>query len=155
MADDRDRGGLPRAFEALLGLPGNLLQPVPDTANRSLTLAETEMLRNLNVEFRGNGLPDALYSRLVRGGAVPHMKNTCSPAAGDVKIPTPRRAAEAAAAIGAGAAERITGPGVRVLGDPALLSAVPEGPERGVHQTPSKELVRVLGHRRLKRLRRR
>jgi hypothetical protein len=28
-------------FEALLGLPERLLRPVPDTANRSLTLAET------------------------------------------------------------------------------------------------------------------
>ncbi|MFF2204195.1 hypothetical protein [Streptomyces sp. NPDC058145] len=61
--DDRDRGGPMRAFEALLGLPENLLRPVPDTANRSHTLAETEMLRNLDVEFRGNGLPDELYSR--------------------------------------------------------------------------------------------
>ncbi|GAB2843945.1 hypothetical protein GCM10027074_08270 [Streptomyces deserti] len=42
--------------------PGKVLRPVPDTANRSLTLAETEMLRNLNKEFRGNGPPDALYS---------------------------------------------------------------------------------------------
>jgi hypothetical protein len=118
--------------EALLGLPENLLQPVPDTANRSLTLAETEMLRNLNVEFRGNGLPDELYSRLVRGGAVPHMKNACSPTPRDVKIPMPRRAVEAACATGAGAALA-----------------------RSVHQTSSKELVRVLGHRCPKRLRRR
>ncbi|MEU6590972.1 hypothetical protein ABZ923_17425 [Streptomyces sp. NPDC046881] len=192
VVDDRDRGGLMRTFEALLGLPENLLQPVPDATNRSLTLAETEMLRHLNVEFRGNGLPDELYSRLVRNGAVPHMKNTCSPTPRDVKIPTPRWAVDAAAALGAEAAERITALGVRVLGDPALLSAVPERPERpdgpdqqgseepgiapeaaaralygalaaaasaaparDVHRTPSKELVRVLGHRCLKRLRRR
>ncbi|MEV6053958.1 hypothetical protein [Streptomyces sp. NPDC052107] len=185
VVDDRDRGGLLRAFEALLGLPENLLRPVPDTANRSLTLAETEMLRNLNVEFRGNGLPAELYSRLVRGGAVLHMKNACAPAPGDVKIVTPRWAVERAAAIGAASAERIAALGVRVLGDPALLSAVPEQPEAGpaeprlapevaaqalygalaaaagqasartVHQTSSRELVRVLGHRCLKRLGRR
>ncbi|GGS45148.1 hypothetical protein GCM10010206_03420 [Streptomyces cinerochromogenes] len=82
MVDDRDRGGLVRAFETLPGLPGNPARPVPDTANRSLTLAETEMLRNLNVEFHGNGLPGAPYSRLVGGGAVPHMKNACSPRPG-------------------------------------------------------------------------
>ncbi|MEU1704186.1 hypothetical protein ABZ478_02120 [Streptomyces sp. NPDC005706] len=189
VVDDRDRGGLMRSFEALLGLPENLLRPVPDTANRSLTLAETEMLRNLNVEFRGNGLPDGLYSRLVRNGAVTHMKNTCSPTPADVRIATPRWAAEAAAAIGASAAERIGALGVRVLGDPGLLSTVPEQPvpcspeprmtpeaaaralygalaaaafasgggplARDVHRTPSKELVRVLGHRCLKRLGRR
>ncbi|MEV0179302.1 hypothetical protein AB0I54_08360 [Streptomyces sp. NPDC050625] len=192
VVDDRDRDGLLRTFESLLGLPRNLLRPVPDTANRSLTLAETEMLRNLNVEFRGNGLPDELYSKLVRNGAVMHMKNACSPTPHDVKISTPRWAVEAAAEIAAGMSERIAGLGVRVLGDPALLSAVPKQTESGhavgdearispevaaqalygalaaaasvparpdrvrtVHQTSSKELVRVLGHRCLQRLRRR
>ncbi|UXY27528.1 hypothetical protein [Streptomyces sp. HUAS TT20] len=192
VVDDRDRDGLLRTFETLLGLPRNLLQPVPDTENRSLTLAETEMLRNLNVEFRGNGLPDELYSKLVRNGAVMYMKNACSPAPQDVKIATPRWALEAAAEIGAGMSERIAALGVRVLGDPAPLSAVPKQPESGhavadearispeaaaqalygalaaaasvparpdrvrtVHQASSKELVRVLGHRCLRRLRRR
>jgi hypothetical protein len=193
VVDDRDRGGLMRTFEALLGLPENLLRPVPDTANRSLTLAETEMLRNLNKEFRGNGLPDELYSTLIRNGAVMHMKNTCSPTPRDVKIATPRWAADAAARIAAEMTDRIARTGVRVLGDPAPLSAVPEppsgeGPEeasrepriapevaaqalygalaaaavrhtapaeaRTVHQTSSVELVKVLGHRCLKKLRR-
>lgn len=143
------------------------------------------MLRNLDQEFRGNELPDELYSRLARNGAVPHMKNACSPAPGDVKIGTPRWAVEAAAAIGAGAAERIGGLGVRLIGGPALLPTVPRTAEerageprmapevaararygalaaavgtvkaRTVHQTSSKELVKVLGHRCLKRLRRR
>ncbi|MEV6766798.1 hypothetical protein AB0N16_40475 [Streptomyces sp. NPDC051105] len=196
VVDDRDRDSLMRTFEALLGLPENLLRPVPDAANRSLTLAETEMLRKLNVEFRGNGLPDELYSKLVRNGAVMHMKNSCSPTAEDVKISTPDWAVEAAGRIGAEMVERIGAMGVRVIGDPSLLSALPEqrGPAAGpaaagariapevaaqalygalaaaaaapvrhtaeakartVHQTSSKELVRVLGHRCLKRLRRR
>ncbi|MGW2515912.1 hypothetical protein ACWC09_02540 [Streptomyces sp. NPDC001617] len=190
VVDDRDRGGLMRTFETLLGLPENLLQPVPDTANRSLTLAETEMLRNLNKEFRGNGLPDELYSRLIRNGAVMHMKNACSPTPQDVKISTPAWAVEAAAGIGAEMAESIARMGVRVVGDPALLSAVPKSAEqapqepriapevaaqalygalaaaaaapvrhatpaksRTVHQTSSKELVKVLGHRCLQKLR--
>ena len=189
VVDDRDREGLMRTFETLLGLPANLLESVPDTANRSLTLAETEMLRNLNREFRGNDLPDELYSKLIRNGAVMHMKNACRPTSRDVKISTPGWAVEAAAGIGAEMAERIAATGVRVLGDPALLSAAPKpagpagpteaviAPEvaaqalygalaaaaatpdrasaRGVHQTSSRELVRVLGHRCLKRLRRR
>lgn len=195
VVDDRDREGLMRTFEALLGLPAHLLNPVPDAANRSLTLAETEMLRNLNKEFRANELPAELYSQLVRNGAVMHMKNTCTPGPGDVKIPTPQWAVEAAAEIGAEIAERIDGAGVRVIGDMRLLSAVqlsaaqqpasrsdpdpriaPEvaahalygalaaaaaapvrhtaaAKSRTVHQTSSKELVRVLGHRCLKRLR--
>ncbi|MCX4860285.1 hypothetical protein [Streptomyces canus] len=193
VVDDRDREGLMRTFEQLLGLPENLLQPVPDAANRSLTLAETEMLRNLNKEFRGNGLPDELYSKLVRNGAVMHMKNACSPSPEDVKILTPEWAMEAAAEIGAEMAGRIGELGVRIIGDPGLLSAVPKAPAldgipaprispeaaaralygalaaaaesavrhaspakaRTVHQTSSKELMRVLGHRCLKKLRRR
>ncbi|MFI6434648.1 hypothetical protein [Streptomyces sp. NPDC050759] len=191
VVDDRDRGGLMRTFERLLGLPENLLQPVPDAANRSLTLAETEMLRNLNKEFRGNGLPDELYSKLVRNGAVMHMKNACSPSPDDVKILTPEWAVAAAAEIGAEMAGRIGDLGVRVVGDPGLLSAVSKAsaldgipapriaPEvaaralygalaaaaespvrhtspakaRTVHQTSSRELMRVLGHRCLKKLR--
>ncbi|MFI6334503.1 hypothetical protein [Streptomyces sp. NPDC050535] len=209
VVDDSDRGGLMRTFESLLGLPDGLLVPEPDTANRSLTLAETEMLRELNKEFRGNGLPDELYSKLVRGGAVMRMKNTCRPAPGDARITTPAWALDAAADIGAEMAERIGAMGVRVLGDPALLSVVPAAkglvpaagnpvpdsesdvpagrsaepapvridPQvaaqalygvlavaaaaparraavRSVHQTSSRELVRVLGHRVLKRLKR-
>ena len=201
VVDDRDRDGLMRTFEALLGLPDNLLQPVPDTGNRSLTLAETEMLRNLNKEFRGNGLPDELYSQLVRNGAVMHMKNACSPTPRDVKISTPQWAVEAAAGIAAEMIDRIAHMGVRVIGNPALLSAVPKpgaakpagqesaGQESGepriapevaaqalygvlaaaaavpvrhsspakvrtVHQTSSVELVKVLGHRCLRKLRR-
>ncbi|MGC9542726.1 hypothetical protein [Streptomyces sp. UG1] len=122
VVDDRDREGLMRAFEALLGLPEGLLRPVPDAANRSLTLAETEMLRNLNKEFRANELPEELYSQLVRNGAVMHMKNACTPGPGDVKIGTPQWAVEAAAGIGAEMAERIGEMGVRVIGDLRLLS---------------------------------
>ncbi|MFF8974051.1 hypothetical protein [Streptomyces sp. NPDC014995] len=188
VVDDRDRDGLMRAFETLLGLPTRLLEPVPDTANRSLTLGETEMLRHLNREFRGNGLPDELYSKLVRNGAVMHMKNACSPTPRDVKISTPAWAVEAAAAIGAEMSGRIGAMGVWVIGDPDLLAAVPEpvrgaagepriapevaaqalygalaavaegaagGASRPVRRTSSKELVKVLGHRCLKRLRRR
>ncbi|MGW2643345.1 hypothetical protein ACWC2T_00220 [Streptomyces sp. NPDC001393] len=126
------------------------------------------MLRNLDVEFRGNGLPDELYFRLVRGNAVFHMENACPSPSGDVKIVTPRRAVEAACAT-------VTQLGVRVLGDPALQSAVAEKPETGCNEpflaleaaagaacvrTPCarrrrRNSSRVLGHRRLMRLGRR
>ncbi|MEU2334502.1 hypothetical protein ABZ608_13000 [Streptomyces sp. NPDC013172] len=123
------------------------------------------MLRKLNVEFRGNGLPDELYSKLIRNGAVMHMKNTCSPAAGDVKIRTPGWAVEAAARIGAEMTARIDALGVRVVGDRiapgvaaralygalaaaavALVRHAADAQTRTVDQTSSRELVRVLGH---------
>ncbi|MFE2043392.1 hypothetical protein ACFXAZ_21195 [Streptomyces sp. NPDC059477] len=197
VVDDRDRDGLLRTVEALLGLPEHLLRPVPDTANRSLTLAETEMLRKLNVEFRGNGLPEELYSRLVRHGAVMQMKNACSPTAEDARIVTPDWAVRRAGEIAAEMTGKIADAGVRIIGDPAILSAVPDrapaaepgepvpatariAPEvaaqalygalaaaacapvrhsnsaktRTLHQTTSKELVKVIGRRALKRMRR-
>jgi hypothetical protein len=55
VADDRDREGLVRTSGRLLGLPARLLRPVPDTANRFLAFAETEMPRNLDKEFRAMG----------------------------------------------------------------------------------------------------
>ncbi|MGW0288190.1 hypothetical protein ACWDXT_34450 [Streptomyces sp. NPDC003236] len=100
------------------------------------------MLRNLDVEFRGNGLPGELYSRLVRNGAVTHMKNMCGPTPADVRSTTPSGwAAEAAAAIGASAGERTAAPGARFPGDPGPLSMVPEQP------VPSSRAVRT-GRRR-------
>jgi hypothetical protein len=56
------------------------------SANRSLTLAETEKLRNLDVEFRGNGRLGKPYYRLPPGRVVPGMENACRPAFGAVKI---------------------------------------------------------------------
>jgi hypothetical protein len=79
-------------------------------------------------------VPDELYSKLVRNGAVIHMKNTCSPTPRDVKISTPDWAVEAAAAIGAEMTGRIEATGVRVIGDPGLLSAVPELVPRSVEE---------------------
>ncbi|MER6420827.1 hypothetical protein [Streptomyces sp. NPDC001137] len=79
-----------------------------------------------------------------------HMKNACSPAPQDVKIPTPRWAVEAAARIGAEMIDRIAHTGVRVLGDPAHAAPVRHGAParaRTVHRTPSVELVKALGHR--------
>ncbi|MFB9350251.1 hypothetical protein ACFFUA_22865 [Streptomyces heliomycini] len=125
VVDDRDRDAPMRTFEALPVLPHGLPRPVPETANRSLTLAETEMPRNLDKEFRGNGLPEELYSKPVRHGAIAHMRNACGPTPRDVRIRTPRWTPEAAAGIGAEAAARTGSTGVRILGDPASPSRAP------------------------------
>ncbi len=127
------------------------------------------MLRNLDKQFRGNEHPAELYSRLVRNGAVMHMKKACGPSPEDVKIAAPVRALEAAAAIGAETA--VPGPQVRrthaeqrIASEAAAKGTVRRadrgrrgtraapvrhtGPAgaRTVHQTPSEELVKVLGH---------
>lgn len=96
------------------------------------------MLRNLNQEFRGNGLPDEPHSRLARGRRDRAYEERVQPHARGVKIRGRRWAAQSAAATGAGATVR--------------AGAVKA---RTVHQTSSKELAKVLGHRCLKPLRRR
>ncbi|GGS18725.1 hypothetical protein AB0E75_01675 [Streptomyces griseoviridis] len=93
--------------------------------NGPLTLAETETLRRLNVAFRARGLPDEPYSSVVRDGAVTHVRNVCAPGPDDARVHTPRWVDEAAAAIGAEMAGRISAAGVRVLGDPAPPSTGP------------------------------
>ena len=75
------------------------------------------MLRNLDREFRGNGLPDELYSRLVRNGGAMHMKNACSPTPQNVKISPLQWTARAAAVSGAELVDRIARTGVRVPGE--------------------------------------
>jgi hypothetical protein len=131
VVDDSDQEMILRSFESLLGLPEQVLVPVPDAANRSLTLGEIEMVRHFNVAFRSSELPEHMYSRLIRYGAVVQMKTGRTPSAGETKVTTPQWAVEAAAKIGAEIAERIGELGVRVVGDPGLLHKVPSaaGPE--------------------------
>jgi hypothetical protein len=90
------------------------------------------MLRNLDQEFRGNERPGQPYSRPFAPGP---MKNACSPSPRDVKIRASRPRCPAAASGGAGTQGTFKA--------------------RTVHRTSSKELVKVLGHRRPERLRRR
>jgi hypothetical protein len=125
VVDDSDREMILRVFESLLGLEEGVLAPVPDAANRSLTLGEIEMVRQFNVAFRGSELPERLYSRLIRYGAVAQMKTARTPAVDEAKVTTPQWAVEAAAGIGAEIAGRIRELGVRVIGDPGLLHKVP------------------------------
>jgi hypothetical protein len=121
--DETDRADLLRVFERLLGLPTGLLVADPSAENRSLTLGEVELVRQVNIEFRRRGWPDQLYKRLVRHGLIPAMQTGRVPAAGEPRITTPQWALDRAAEIGAAAAERVASTGVRVLGDLSSLGA--------------------------------
>ncbi|GHJ41304.1 hypothetical protein [Streptomyces sp. TS71-3] len=132
VVDDRDRDMLLRAFESLLALPVKTLEHVTDAANRSLTLGEVEMIRHFNIEFRSSGLPERMYSRNVRYGAIMRMKTAWSPPPDHPRVTTPGWALERAAQIGSGVADRIRELGVRVHGDLRLLHEGPTlAPETG------------------------
>jgi hypothetical protein len=139
IGDDADRLGLMRSVEQLVGLPAGLLAPEEGWTNRSLTLGEIELVRQLNIEFKRRGWPDTLYKQVVRLGVIQHMQMARRPGPDEPRITTPGWALERAAEIGAAAAEKLSTSGVRVVGDLALLGAKPERQDE--HRTPEAAAV--------------
>jgi hypothetical protein len=125
VVDDDDRMMLLRTFESMLGLPRGFLMAGEDAANRSLTLAEAEVVRLLNEEFKRQEWPSRHYARFVRYGAVQQLK-TRQPEPDEPRIATPVWALKRATEIGAEMAENIAALGVRVIGDLSSLGGLPE-----------------------------
>ncbi|GAA2900601.1 hypothetical protein GCM10011428_12670 [Streptomyces violaceus] len=111
---------------------------VPHPVNRSLAPTETEMLRNLYREFRGNGRLSERYSGRARDDAATLMKNACRPVPGEVKT-------------GPRSAVRDDCHGHRAPRDTAKARTV----HQTSSQTSSEELVKAPGRRCHTRLRRR
>lgn len=125
VVDESDRLMLLRVFESMLGLPGGFLVPEERAANRSLTVAEAELVRLLNEEFSGRAWPHRNYARFMRYGAVEHMKNTRQPSSGEPRIATPAWALARAAEISAEMAKNIEALGVNIVGDISSLGELP------------------------------
>ncbi len=123
--DDSDHRMLMDTFEGLLDLPEGFLVPDDSQANRSLTHAEAELVRDFNKHFKAEKLPNRLYGSHIRRGAVQRMKVAAEPSEHDQAIRTPQWALERATKLGAEAAETITTLGVRVIGDLEKLSEYP------------------------------
>jgi hypothetical protein len=125
VVDEADQLMLLRTFESLLGLPDGCLVPEEGMTNRSLTLAEAEVVRLLNEEFKRQQWPDSSYARFMRYGAIEQMKAAHQPLPGEPKIVTPTWALKWAAEIGAEMARNISALGVRVVGDISALGRLP------------------------------
>jgi hypothetical protein len=123
--DESDRLMLLRVFESMLGLPSGFLVPEETAANRSLTAAETELVRMLNEEFSRRDWPHRNYARFMRYGAVEHMKNARQPSPDEPRIATPAWALARAAEISAEMAARIEALGVNIVGDLSSLGKLP------------------------------
>src|SRR4029077_21062637 len=93
--------------------------------NRSLTAAETELVRMLNEEFRRRDWPHRNYARFMRYGAVEHMKTARQPSPAEPRIATPAWALARAAEISAEMAARIEALGVNIVGDLSSLGKLP------------------------------
>jgi len=133
-----------RVFESMLGLPAGFLVPGERAANRSLTIAEAELVRLLNEEFSRRAWPHRNYARFMRYGAVEHMKNTRQPSPGEPRIETPGWALARAAEISAEIAKNIEALGVNIVGDIATLGESPEAwPDPGAEGRPGPPMVPV------------
>jgi hypothetical protein len=120
VVDDSDHRGLLHSFEDLLGVERGILQPPQARANRSLTLAETRVLRAYNGLYQDVDLPDSLYERAMRFGAARYLVGT-RPDGADRRISTPAWAQERLSAVAAEIVDGIAASGVRVIGDLDLL----------------------------------
>jgi hypothetical protein len=152
VTDGSDPLMLLRAFESMLGLPEGFLREQDSRQNRSLTLAEAEFVRLLNLEFERQGWPEGKYATFVRDGAVAWMKSAREPAPDEQKIVPPAWALSRAAAIGDEMARNIAALGVRITGDISRLGAIPASaaaqtaadPEHGPPAIPAEAAVQAV-----------
>jgi hypothetical protein len=126
VVDESEPDELLRTFERITGLPNGLLE-LERRTNRSLTAAETELIRVMNLKYRVSAWPPRVYHRMLRWGVVEQMQQR-EPGPHEARIATPDWAIERANDIAAAAAERIAASGVHVIGDlSALSSTQPRG----------------------------
>ena len=116
--DERDRNMTFRTFEQLLGLPGGILVP-DDHNNRSLSLSEAEMLRELNRQYDERGWSQALYARALKRMLVFLRERPLPP--DEPRITTPTWAAERADDVAVKIQEGLAASGVNIIGDLANL----------------------------------
>ncbi len=122
VVDDADRDGIYRNFEHLLGLPDDTLLNHRDPApNRSMTLAEAELLRQLNIAL-GGGKGWRPYSDQVHDGLIKAMIERRVPEPDEARMQTPQWALDRAAELAGAYVEAIRASGVNVVGDLNVLS---------------------------------
>ncbi len=135
--DENDRGMILRSFESLLDLPAGLLT-ADGKSNRSLTLPEAELAREISRQFRERGWPRGVHESYVRFALYDRLKER--PADPDAPaIATPQWAIDRADAISEQIVSGIRESGVEVIGDLAHLRVSASGPE----QVPEVDAVSV------------
>jgi hypothetical protein len=125
--DDHDRLLPFRSLETMLGVPRGTLNEVPRHTNRSLTMAEAELVRRVNAELFAHKVSWDEFTYWIRRGAAHEMWLKRKPEPDEARITTPRWAVERAAEIAADLPERIERLGIEVVGDLASLAPSPPG----------------------------
>lgn len=125
VVDGSDRDVLTRTFEQMAGLrPGSIVAPTA-SANRSLTVAEIELVRRVNLQIGDEAWAKEAYAKVMKDGVSDAMQISRRPGPEEVAITTPRWALERAAAIGAESAKTIESLGVRIVGDIERIGDLP------------------------------
>lgn len=124
--DPADRGLLMRTFDDLLHLPAGTLTGVGGGGrqNRSMSAAETELFRRLNVQLRERDFPWKDYAYLIRYGSILRTVELM-PSAGEAAVRTPDWAVEKAVSLAKSYRETIgelERSGLSVIGDADLLT---------------------------------
>ena len=148
VVDDVGPDALFTAIAQMLDVPAEvLLSRRDDAPNRSMTAAESELLRRLNRAL-AKSLSWQDYETLVRGGVASALQ-TREPDAGEPRLHTPQWALDAATARGQQAVTAIRESGVQVVGDlDALarpLQASPTLPPGTLGALPMDAALAVVG----------
>ncbi len=128
------------AFEDLLDLPaGFLLAPELGglQANRSMSVPESELVRQVNLALKGQGVEWGQYEALLREGGLARLLQTRTPAEQEPALRLPRWAARRASDLGRAYAEGVAASGVRVVGDVSVLAE----PVQGQDAAPASDQV--------------
>lgn len=129
-------------FETMLGLPSGLLSSGGlSRSNRSLSVPELEMLRQLNKVLRANDLAWPDYQRLVASGAALRMLQTRTPAPDEQRLAIPEWAVERVMDDMERHVREIAASGVRIVGDLGLLALPPR--VRGADEPAHDEVTSV------------
>jgi hypothetical protein len=123
--DESDRGQLPRAFEAMLGLPPGLVETDDGRSNRGLSWAETELVRATSAILADAGWERSRRRRAISPTVLRDMARRPAPP-GPKSPPVPAWAA----------------PRLRALSD-ARVADLTALAERGVHLVGGPELMRL------------
>jgi hypothetical protein len=135
--DDSDRQLLYGGVETMLGVPEGTLREVPDRANRSMTGAEAELIRALNLEIFRHDISWDDYSKWIRRGAAQRIVTNRQPGADEPRIHTPPWALERADELGQEFVTRIGALQVNVVGNLQCLADVAAEPSAESEPEPS------------------
>jgi hypothetical protein len=123
VSDEADHSVIPRAFEAMLGLPDGFVVPDPGRSNRGLSWAETELIRSVNALLEQRGLSRPQRRRLLSLGVHREMQTRPTPP-GPKSPPLPDWAADRLRELSDQRVEDLQSlgeRGVHIVGDAALM----------------------------------